>query len=188
MPSPVELYLDHLDRWAETGDADRRRITPEGVRPPLWTFAYRELFGEGTVTGFSYGLSSVDHPDWVEGRPELCVSMDSDRLDWVLAMGAVAAEWRGRSAFGGGEVFRLGSPISPDESGMSVFLVFLTTDVDKEAARIELPDRVVNLMQVYPLYEAELPLLDRIGPVELLSSDEVDFHDPRRPPIGGGGT
>ncbi len=183
MSSPVEQYLAHLDRWADGTESENHLITEEGVRPPLWTFSYRDLFGDGTITGFTYGLSSVEHPEWRSGRPELCISMDSERLEWVLAVGAVAARWRGQSPFGFGEVFRLDSPINPEESQISALLLFAVTDVEPEFTRVELQDRVINLVQAYPLYESEIALLQRMGPAELLSLDEVDFHNPSRPPL-----
>lgn len=175
-------YLQHLNEWAGQ-EPESNLCTPEDVEPPVLTFAYRGQFGDGTISGFTYGLSSVPHPDWVLGRPELFITMDSGNLDWVLAVGYVATAWRGEKSYSAGDAFDLGGPISPEESQMSALLLFTTTDLGKEVTHIELPDRVINLIQLFPVYESELALLERDGAEALLTTQNVDFHDPRRPPL-----
>jgi hypothetical protein len=178
------LYLDHLTEWAGR-EPEGNRITADGVEPPVFTFSCRGRFGEDTISGFTYGLSLVSHPEWLLGRPELFISMDSDKSDWVLAAGYIASAGRGKERYSAGDVFDLGDPISPDESEMSVLLLFVVTDLEPEFARVELPDGVINLVQLYPMYESELALLRDKGAAEILSTDDVNFHDPRRPPLNG---
>jgi hypothetical protein len=180
--SHIGLYLDHLSGWAD-GEPEIHLVSPEDVEPPVFTFTYHDRFGENTISGFTYGLSLVKHPDWRLGRPELFVSMDSSNIDWVLAAGYVATAWRGEKPYSAGDLFDLGAPISPDESEMSMLLVFLVTDLVPEFARIELPDGVVNLVQLYPVYASEVPLIEERGATEFLSMEGVDFHDPQRPPL-----
>jgi hypothetical protein len=178
----MDMYLDHLNEWAGQSP-ESHLVTPEGTEPPVFTFAYRGQFGENTISGFTYGLSLVSHPEWRLGRPELFISMDSSNLDWVLSAGYVATAWRGEKRYRAGDAFDLGSPICRDESEMSVFLLFLVTDLDPDFAHIELPDGVINVLQLYPVYESELPLIESKGAAEFLSTEGVDFHDPRRPPL-----
>jgi len=179
--SGMRLYLDRLNAWAG-GEPESHLVSPEDVEPPVFTFTYRDRFGDNTVSGFTYGLSLVRHPDWRLGRPELFISMDSSNVDWVLAAGYAATAWRGEKPYRAGDLFDLGAPISPSESEMSVLLVFLVTDLDPEFARVELPDGVVNLVQLYPVYAAEVPLIEERGAAEFLSMEGLDVHDPRRPP------
>jgi hypothetical protein len=178
----MRLYLDHLNEWA--GEEPEYHLLPaEEDEPPVLTFTYRGQFGPNTIAGFTYGLSLVSHPEWRLARPELFIGMASGKEEWVLAAGHVAAAWRGEKRYRTGDIFDLGAPISPDESEMSAVLLFLATDLDPEFTRVELPDRTVVLAQLYPLHESEMALVERKGPAEFLSTENVDFHDPRRPPL-----
>jgi hypothetical protein len=181
----MRLYLDHLTGWAN-GDPEIHMVPADGDEAPVLTFTYRDPFGENTIAGFTYGLSLASHPEWQIAKPELFISMDSDRLDWTLAAGSVANAGRGKDRYQEGDFFDFGGPISPDESAMSVLLLFLVTDLDPDFAHIELPDGPVNLIQLYPMYESELPLLEEMGPEEFLSPEDVNFRDPRRPPLRTG--
>jgi Suppressor of fused protein (SUFU) len=180
--SSMKLYLDHLNGWADQ-EPESNLITTDGTEPPVFTFTYRGQFGKNTISGFTYGLSLVSHPEWRFGRPELFISMDSDNLDWALVAGYVAAEWRGEERYSAGDLFDIGSPISADESEMSALLLYLATDLDPEFTHIELPDGVINIVQLYPIYEAELTLVQEKGATEFLSTEDVNFHDPRRAPL-----
>jgi hypothetical protein len=178
----MRLYLDHLSEWAN-GDAEIHPVPVDDDAAPVFTFTYRDPFGADTIAGFTYGLSSASHPEWQIAKPELFISMDSERLDWTLAAGSVVKAGRGRDRFHEGDVFDFGGPISPDESELSVLLLFLVTDLDPDFAHIELPDGPVNLIQLYPMYASELPLLEEQGPEEFLSTENVNFRDPRRSPL-----
>ncbi|NBE95312.1 suppressor of fused domain protein [Nonomuraea sp. KC401] len=180
----VDAYLARLGEWAGA-EPESMLITPDEVSPPVRAFAYRGQFGEDTISGFTFGLSSVAHPDWEFGRPELFISMNSPRPDWVFAAGFVAAHYRGEKRFAAGDAFVLDAPISPEESDMSALLAFLVTDLDPEFTHLELPDRTINLIQLYPLHASEIPLLEAEGGAALLSATDVDFHDPARPPLSG---
>jgi hypothetical protein len=180
--SSLRLYLDHLSGWAGA-EPESHRVSPDGVEPPVLTFTYRDRFGENTIAGFTYGLSLVRHPAWRLGRPELFISMDSASVDWVLAAGYAATAWRGEEPYGAGDVFDLGAPISPEESAMSMVLVFPVTDLAPEFARVELPDGVVNIVQLHPVYASEVSLIEERGATGFLSTEGADFHDPRRPPL-----
>ena len=46
---------------------------------------------------------------------------------------------------------------------MNSFLLFAPSFLDKEQFRFVLPDRVVNLIGLYPLYDSEISVYDRIG-------------------------
>jgi hypothetical protein len=183
--SSMSLYLDRLSGWASE-EPEINLVPVEGDEPSIFVVTYRDVFGEDTISGFTYGLSLVSHPEWRLARPELFISMDSDKSDWALAAGSVVKAGRGRERYREGDFFDFGGPISPDESEMSVLLLFLATDLDPEFAHIELPDGPVNFVQLYPMYESEIPLLEEKGPEEFLSAENVNFHDPRRPPLRTG--
>lgn len=182
MTTPLEEYAAHLSRWADHEASVNHLITDPSAHPPAFTFTYRNLLRDGSITGFTYGLSSVRHPQWRLGCPELCVDMRSTEPNWVMALGVIVKQLRGKRVFQYGEVVRIDPPISPKESGMSAFLLYAPSFMDQEFTRVELPDRVVNLVQAYPLFESEIPRLAEIGPFEFLTQEGVDFGDPTRPP------
>jgi hypothetical protein len=79
----VERYLAHLDRLS--GGVEPLFQPIESTKPGLKRIAvmiYKDLPEPGYITGFTYGLSLGDHPDWRLGRPELCISVRSDKIDW----------------------------------------------------------------------------------------------------------
>lgn len=179
MMTPIETYLQTLDNITSR-EARHDRVSLEGEAPPIWVVTYEDWPIAGRITAFTYGLSSVDHPRWRLGRPELMTSVDSDKLAWGLAAGHLVRQHRGEQTFSYGEIYRLGDPIAID-SAMSCVLVFAPRDLPtKEAAQIQLVDRTINLVQMYPIYDEEAVLIKSIGLRDFLAMG-VDFHHVRRP-------
>jgi len=147
--------------------------------PPIYTFVATDLPSQGEVSGFTFGLSSVRHPNWQTTRPELSINVRSQNMAWVLATGELVRRHRGRAAFSIGDVFRFGSRIC-DESAMSAFFVFFSTILDSEDGRIVLTDRTINIMQVYPIYDEEIRILNEIGADKFFFRDDIDFRDVAR--------
>ncbi len=113
----------------------------------------------------------------------ICVNSLDD--GWGLAVGFLAMQHRGKAAFAYGSTFELGHRVSM-ESAMTAFLAFAPTDLPKEATHIKLSDRTLNLVQMYPIYEGEIELVQHAGPVEFLTRSAVDFHDIARPNLALG--
>jgi hypothetical protein len=66
---------------------------------------------------------------------------------------------------------------------MTAFVVFATSVLDPKEARIDLPDRSINLVQMYPIYEDEIKLIEVEGVGKWL--DRVDnVYDLRRRSVG----
>jgi len=172
MKSSVEFYLE----WLETitgAKGEFHLITEEGETPPLWVILYRDTPESGSLTAFTYGLSSVDHPDWKLGCPELVICVDSNDINWGLAVGLLAKKFRRISPFSYGTIHRFGEKIS-DESEMTAFLVFAPSIIDQENARVELPDRTINVVQMYPIYEQEIDMIKFAG----ISAFLDELHNP----------
>ena len=182
MTAPIEQYLTILEAWTGT-EGRHDRVTDDRENPPVWVFSYPGYPVPGGITGFTYGLSSVDNPLWRLGKPETVISVDSESLDWPLAGGFLVKRFRGKSAFEYGDVLRFGERIV-DESEMSAVVVFIPTDIPENAGSLKLPDRTINLVQLYPIYEEEIDLIRQHGPEEFLTRDDVDFHDVHRPNLG----
>jgi hypothetical protein len=179
--SSIEHYLDHLDGLFGKGDC--RKVTDETERPHVWVVGYRDVPDPGSLAGFTYGLSSIEHRDWKLGRPELLISVNSPNLDWALAAGFLAKKYRGLCPFSIGNVLRFGSRIT-SESEMSAFFVFAPSLLTPEEAAIVLPDRRINIVQLYPIYEEEIELIQREGVGSFFARDNLDLSDVRRPNLG----
>lgn len=182
VPRVEEQYLSALDDLA--GDSPRHdyEITDSGESPSIQVIIYDEIPEADHSTGFTFGLSSVSHPEWVDGRPELMVSVRSKDHAWALCMGKIVRSYRGELAFSLGSILHFGQQIS-DESSMTSFLIFAPTLLDADEARIALDDRTVNLVQLYPMYKEEAPIAMEIGIEKFFWDLGIDFYDVKRPPV-----
>lgn len=182
MKSAIEEYLGALDELTGGLESENVLVTEEYERPPLWVFIYRDLLGEGNLTSFTYGVSSSDHPSWVRGKPELVISVDSPNREWALAMGEVARQLRDRTPLSYGEIVKWGRPIAVD-SGMSAFLIFSPSVLDEQQRRVVVSDTVINIAQLYPIYEEEVELLEASGPEALFRNERYDPYSVKRPSL-----
>ena len=181
MASDIEIYLGHLDDLVG-GKGTYHLITEKGELPPLWVIAYPNTPEDGDLTAFTYGLSSVSHPKWKLGRPELVICVNSNDLDWGLAVGLLAKQLRGQCPFSYGNTVRFGRQITGD-SLMSAFLVFAPSILERDQLTVELPDRTINFAQMYPIYEREIEFIERKGVKAFLDDARFDPYDVRRPVI-----
>lgn len=106
------------------------------------------------------------------------ISVISSSDDWAIALGDVADRYRDK-AFSYGDILRFGCKISGD-SAMDGFLLFSPLVMDKEQSRIVLPDRVINMVQAYPIYESEIDLIQAQGPADFCFREDIDFLDLNR--------
>lgn len=167
--SSIEAFMAHLDAVAGS-DAERYLITGDEERPPVWSFGYAGFADEGNLTAFTYGLSSVEHVAWKRGKPELIISVDSLDKAWALAVGQLVKTLRGSHPFAYGSTVSFGQPVAPGSS-MSAFVVFAPSVLSEDEAHVVLPDRTINFVQVYPIYEEEIAVINRIGVGQWFSGD-----------------
>jgi hypothetical protein len=142
----------------------------------------------GYVTGFSYGLSLVDHSDWGSVRRELCLTVRSDDAEWAMIPARMVAALRGMTAFNPGQAFSYaerfveGSPLSsavlaePAPRWRAAAIDLGSTD--RGSAE---PD-TVEFVGVYPVYPAERDMVYAHGFAALWQL-EWDRFDPSRPPV-----
>lgn len=178
MKSSAELYMEHLTEMFGT-ENDLHKVETEDGRSAVFVFFYEDLPEEGTLTAVTLGLSEAAHPEWVNGRPELILSLDTQNRDWGLSAAHFAAHYRGQAAFGYGETFTQASPLT-DESPMNGFFVFAPSFLDKKESTITLPDRTIHLAGLYPLYPEEVPLFRRIGLEAFWHKDGFDMYNIKR--------
>jgi hypothetical protein len=143
--------------------------------------SYANVPEDGSTTAFSYGLSSINHPEWVNSRPELVISVDSLDSSWPLAMGEIIRNGRAESIFSYGTIINFGQPVS-DESEMSCFLVFACSVLDKDDLSVQLPDRKVHLSQLYPVYASEVALIKELGAERFVREVDTELFNVKRAP------
>ena len=185
--SKAEKYLNHLDQIFQVEPS----FYPIGERnsafPRVTAIIYQDVPETGYITGLTYGLSLVDHPEWTLGlRPELMISVESTDLSWALAIGDIASSLRGKCPFCYGDKINLKSQISED-SDMSAFLVFAPSIISKEdALNIDVgEDYKINLAGMYPIYHEEMSVIDDIGLEAFWHHPAFDLFDINRPTITG---
>jgi len=172
-----KAWLEALEeRFGEVNEI--KEIQSEG-KPKIFVFYFHNLPEDGTLTAVTCGLSNSSHPDWKFGRPELIVSLDTEDPSWGLAVGYFASAFFNEKRFSYGDVFQMDDPIS-DESPMSAFLVFAPSFLDQTQAKFSLQDRTINLVGMYPIFEEEVELYDKIGLKEFWHSEGFELYNPRR--------
>jgi len=180
----LSRFLDHLDSVLER----EPQIVPFDSKLPgvakVVCLVYRDVPGPGSIAAVTYGLSEMDHPEWILGRPELCIAVDSTDISWALAAGEVAARLRGKCPFGYGEVINFGEPIARD-SAMSAFFVFAPSILQRKDYRgIDVGGPLpVNIAGLYPIYDSERALLDRMGLQRFWDHPNFDLYDVHRPAV-----
>lgn len=156
----------------------------ENVEFPIIIAQYSNIPEENHLTSFSFGLSSIQHKEWVASSPELIISVQSGDSSWALAMGEIVSRVNKDSLFEYGTILNFGETIS-DESEMSAFFIFANSLLDNDDAFILLSDRKVHFSQLYPIYDAEIAVIKAIGSEEFFFNRDVDFFNIKRHPVLG---
>jgi hypothetical protein len=183
MKSPIEQYLDRLEQVVGTR-GQYYAITEKVESPSVWVINFDNTPEKGNLTAFAFGLSSVKHPDWKFGSPELAINVNTNNVDWALALGFLVKQYRGECPFSYGNVIRFGERIA-DGSEMSAFFVFAPTILDRDQAQVRLTDRNINISQAYPIYVEEIRVIEQMGAQQFFMQEDVDFCDIRRKNTGG---
>ena len=161
---PVIKYLDHLHRIFHNQPSFYKEQTLQTGVPGITIMIYENIPFAGYITGITYGLSLVKHPNWKLGRTELCITVESSCLKWALAAGHIANKLRGSFDFDYGKTIAFGGPICSD-SDMDAFYIFAPgiLDID-EYLDIEIgANYKINIAGLYPMYSDELRIYNKIG-------------------------
>ena len=178
--TPVEKYLHHLNAIFQTEPLFfKEESLIEGV-PGVSIIVYKDIPEPGYITGITYGLSLVKHPNWKFGRPELCITVESSSPDWPAAMGYVANNLRGEFDFSYGQALEFGQ-ISED-SEMDAFFIFAPAILKKEDfLNIDIGlDYKINIAGIYPLYSDELEIYHQLGLEKFWHHPDFDIHSVTR--------
>ncbi len=183
--TPIEKYLEHLDNiFQQEPEFYNNDSLIEGIKG-VTSIVYRDIPEKGFITAITYGLSLVKHPDWKLGRAELCISVESENLDWGIVSGFIANQLRGKSAFCYGETINFGEQISED-SEMDAFLIFSPCTLDKREDYLDInigTDYKINIAGLHPIYSEEIEVYNQIGLKEFWFHPDFDIYNVKRKKI-----
>jgi hypothetical protein len=159
----AERFIQHLDRVTGRSEEIIRKVeSSDPELPPVFVFIYKNWPEAGFITGFTFGLSATNHPDWKFGKPELMISVESADEAWPCAIGALAENHRGKWPFCYGNTINFHAKIS-EESGLDAFLVFAPPFLEKEQPTLKMMDFTCHIVGLYPMFSSELPLYEELG-------------------------
>ena len=163
-----------------TGDEEDEEGEGPG-EPPLWVVIYDDVPDDGSITAFTYGLSRVSPTDGGDGLGrELVLSIESDNIDWGFAAGFLAKSMRGKCPFEKGNVIKFGERVVK-ESGLNAFVVYTPTVLDEDQCVLELEEGDIEFMQIVPIYEEEIPVLEKLGVDAFFADESFDIYKVNRP-------
>ena len=179
--TPAELLEAHYERV--TGlEGESYRVSEDDVSPAVFATLYRGFPRAGASAGFTFGLFN-SHSPANEGHPhrELVICMASDDPSWVLAVGYLAVQLRGRCGFDSGDTINFRAEVARG-SRMSAFVVLHPLVLRPADAEVDIGIRRVSLRQLVPLYEEERAWLMAGGEEQLLMEQFTadDLMDPGR--------
>lgn len=157
------------------------QVSDLGVPLPVFVTVYHDVPEDGYLTGFSFGLSSASHAEWLHSKPELMLSVRSTDEAWVLCMGEIINNYRNECLFTYGTILHFRQRIA-DECPMTSFLVFASSLLNQKQQRVVLTDRIINISQLYPIYEEEAHIIHHMGVEAFFFDLDIDFCDLGRAP------
>ena len=141
--------------------------------------AFKDQPEVGWTFYFSFGLSSVNHPEWINSKPELIVAVESYDSSWGITMGEIIALSCQENLFQYGDLFYWDMPIS-QESKMDSYFLYANSWIDEKDAYIRLSDRYIHFSEMYPIYEEEKKIIHAIGPTKFFLLNEWDRFNVKR--------
>ncbi|WP_299707077.1 suppressor of fused domain protein [uncultured Pontibacter sp.] len=179
--TPIEKYLEYLDSIFQVEPEFFREESLDKNLPGVTSIVYRDVPEKGMITALTYGVSRSEHKDWKFGRPELCITVESDDISWGQVIGYIGNQLRGEFNFGYGQTINFNEQIS-DESEMDAFLIFGPSILDKEdylGIDVGL-DYKINLAGLYPIYSSEIEKYSKIGLEEFWNHSNFDLYNVNR--------
>ena len=174
---PEELFLDYLNERCGSR-ANLTYVAGRNDSPPVLAASYLEYPAADYLTAFTVGMSSVAPVSGGE-RPELVISVKSANVAWARAIGVIAERYRGQSSFRPGDTVTLSDEISRS-SAMRSFLVHNPSLSGLAGEPLEIEDRSIRLLQLYPVHDSEVALIRKYGYQAFIDS-RPDLADVRRP-------
>jgi hypothetical protein len=179
----AELFVQHLDRvTGRSEDFIRQMKSSDPALPHVAVFVYKDWPEAGFITGFTLGLSAVNHRDWKLGKPELMISVESADEAWPLAVGCMAEGLRGKCPFCYGNTINFHAKVSA-ESDLDTFLIFAPPFLKKDQMAVKLKDFTCNIAGMYPMFSSERSLYDELGLERFWHLPDWDPFNVKRKPM-----
>lgn len=175
---PEELFLDYLNERCGSR-ANLTYIPARDDGPPVLAASYLEFPAPDYLTAFTVGMSSVA-PATGSDCPELMISVKSVDAVWARAIGVIAERYRGKAGFRVGDTVSVSDEISR-ASPMRAFLVHNPSLFGLAEEPLEIEDRCIRVLQLYPVHDSEVALIRKYGYQAFIDS-QPDLADVARLP------
>lgn len=183
--TPVERYLEHLDRIFQKEPIFFRNESEIAGIAGVSAIVYQDIPNKGMVTGVTYGLSLVNHPDWKIARPELMITADSKDTTWAEVAAYLANSLRGNCPFSYSNTINFGSQIAK-ESQMDAFLVFAPSILTNKDDYLNIDigaSYKISIAGLYPIHASEIKLIENWGLEKFWKHPAFDMYNVNRRPI-----
>jgi len=187
IPDRLSSYLEYLAAVTRAEPAIHHFMPVDQESGRVLAATYANFPNPGYVTGFTYGLSLVDKPDWAAARRELCITVRSDDMEWTKIPSRMVASMRGICSFNRGQALGYAGVFVEESRMSSVLLAEPVVSLGGELVDLTSikpysrePD-LVEIIGVYPIYASERDLVYSSG-FDALWNLPWDRVDPMRLP------
>lgn len=186
-PARLARYLECL-REATGVDPVIQEVSPrDQAAGQVLAIAYMDVPERGHLTGFTYGLSLSNHPDWMLSRRELTITVRSDDYSWASVPAKAVGALRGIAGFNPGKVIGYMARFV-EGSGMSSLLLAEPArnwgagsfDLAPDGSELEEND-LVEFVGAYPVHISEREFIQEEG-FDAFWRLKWDRYDPSRLP------
>ena len=183
MPNRLERFIEHIEK-VFLQEPEIFHFEPASKACLGGTvFVYHDIPEPGYLTAVTYGLSLYPNKEWVNGRPELIMSVESTDINWAKVLGFLVSSYEQQIDFTYGEVINFGEKISTD-SDMDSFFIFAPSILEREDfLDIDVLEYKINLTGIYPIYSDEIKAIDTVGLEKFMKNPSYDMYAVNRPVI-----
>jgi hypothetical protein len=183
MPNRLERYIEHIEKiFLQEPEIFSFEPTSENSLGGT-VFVYHDIPEPGYLTAVTYGLSLYPNKAWVNGRPELIMSVESTDMNWANVLGYIISSYEQQIDFSYGEIVNFGEQVSED-SKMDAFFIFAPSILESEDyLDIDVLEYKINLTGIYPIYSKEINTIETIGLEKFMKNPSYDMYSVNRPVI-----
>lgn len=187
-PERFSQYVDRLASLTGVTPTLRDIASPDNEVGRVVAVVCVDFPGSGYVTGFTYGLSLANHPEWGASRRELSIAVRSSEIEWAIIPSRAVDALRVISSFPRGRAIGYKSRFV-ENSEMSSLLVSDSTDsgdlthfnLDLDGTGLGEAD-IVDVVEAYPIHASEREFVKERGFKKFWGLG-WDRFDPLRPPV-----
>src|SRR5215475_1871082 len=137
--------------------------SPRKELPDISIFFWHDCFEPGIMTVVSYGLSLMRKREWIKGRPELMLRLETKDETWGFAIAAFIHMFREVKTFQYQTILTTDDPVVPGTE-MRGFFTFTPALAKPEVMTFSSAHGLpIHLTGFYPIYLEERDLLPRMG-------------------------